>query len=113
MSIAETDLTKHNSIEAYFQAKQSELSPNVLNLKRRVLTYFFVKTFPSLRPKDTTTEHVREFLDHLDDSGLKYSSKRRYLEALSSFFSYSLRDQDLDGINGNPPGIVLEEYPRF
>jgi integrase/recombinase XerD len=113
MDLEEDGLAKHDVIVEYFETKEADLSSDVLDLNRRVLGYFFVETFPELAPKDTTTEHVREFLDRLESQNLEYNSKRRYLEALSSFFSYALQQKDIEYITFNPPGVVLEEYPRY
>jgi integrase/recombinase XerD len=109
----EEDLAKHDAIVDYFETKESKLSSDVLTFNRRVLGYFFVDTFPETEPSEITTEHVREFLDLLDERDLEYSSKRRYLEALSSFFSHALQRSEFDDIIGNPPGVLLEEYPRY
>lgn len=106
------ELSEYVAIAKYFDAKESTLSDNVLELNQRMFRFFFVETFPDLKPKETTTEHVRAFLGQLDEHGLKRNSKRRYLEALSSFFSYALSDQDLETISFNPPGVVLETYPQ-
>ncbi len=113
MDIEEDDLANHDMILDYFEIKETELSSDVLMLNRRVLEYFFIDSFPETEPSEVTTEHVHEFLDHLDKRGLEYSSKRRYIEALSSFFSHALQSAKFDEIIGNPPGVVLEEYPRY
>jgi integrase/recombinase XerD len=113
VDIEEDDLAKHKAVGDYFETKESELSLGVLTLNRRVLGYFFVDTFPEIEPSEITTIHVREFLDHLDERGLEYSSKRRYIEVLSAFFSHALQNSKFDGIIWNPPGVVLEEYPRY
>ncbi|MBX0325194.1 phage integrase N-terminal SAM-like domain-containing protein [Halomicroarcula sp. F13] len=105
-------LSEYEAILKYFDEKESSLSDDVLELNQRVLRFFFIEAFPDLSPKETTTEHVRDFLSQLDERDLKHSSKRRYLEVLSAFFSYSLRDEDIGAISFNPPGIVLKTYPR-
>lgn len=79
-------LSEYEVIMKYFDAKESSLSNDVLELNQRVLRFFFIETFPDLTPKETTTEHVRDFLVQLDERGLKHSLKRRYLEVLSAFF---------------------------
>lgn len=112
MDLNDDRLADYKAISKYFDAKESRLSSDGLDLKQRVLRYFFVETFPELTPKDVTPQDVREFLDELDERGLERSSKRRYLEVLSAFYSWALGNRDLDAITFNPPGVVLETFAR-
>ena len=48
----------------------------------------------------------------LDGRECGQNMKRRYLETLSSFYSWTMKRPRLEEITGNPAAVVLEEIPK-
>lgn len=113
MDIEDDAIADSKVLSAYLEDIESEVTSEVLKLKRRILKDFFGEVFPGVPPSAVEIKHVREYLNKLKEKDLKYSSRRRYMEVLSSFFRYALQKSEFEDIVGNPPKIVLEEYPRY
>jgi len=104
---------KHDAINDFIQQKQTTgRSPRTLNEYSRILKRYYHEHFPDLTPAATEVRHIEEYLRILDDRGVSQNTKRRYLESLSAFFSYSMKRPRFEDITGNPAGVVLEEIPK-
>lgn len=104
---------KHNCINEFVRQKRATgRSDRTLNRYSRVLQKFYHSHFPRLSPGETEVGHVEEYLVRLNQRGLSQNTKRGYLEALSSFFSWAVKRPRYEEITGNPAGVVLEEIPR-
>lgn len=68
--------------------------------------------FPELAPGEVQVRHIEEYISVLTARDLAQNSKRRYLESISSFYSWAMKRPRFDEINGNPAAVVLEEIPQ-
>lgn len=104
---------KHDDINDFLQYKQSVgRSPRTVNAYSRTLKKFYHEHFPEATPATTGTEQIEQYLAILDERELSRNTKRRYVETLSSFFSYAVKRERFPEITGNPAAVVLEELPR-
>lgn len=104
---------KHEDVNEFLQYKQSlGRSPRTMNAYSRVLKKFYHDHFPEATPATTGTEQIEQYLAMLDERELSRNTKRRYVESLSSFFSYAVKRERFSEITGNPAAVVLEELPR-
>lgn len=104
---------KHQDINDFLEYKQSlDRSPRTINAYSRVLKKFYHEHFPKATPSTTGTEHIEQYLAILDEREVSRNTKRRYVETLSSFFSYAVKRERFPQITGNPAAVVLEELPR-
>lgn len=104
---------KHEDINEFLQYKQSVgRSPRTVNAYSRVLKKFYHDHFPEATPATTGTKQIEQYLAMLDERDLSRNTKRRYVESISSFFSYAVKRERFPEITGNPAAVVLEELPR-
>jgi integrase/recombinase XerD len=104
---------KHSEIQEFLKSKQTMgRSDRTLNEYSRVLKKFYHKHFPELEPAETEVRHLEEYLAVLDERGLETNTKRRYLESLSAFFTWSMKRPRFESITGNPAAVLLEEIPK-
>ncbi|WP_226008328.1 tyrosine-type recombinase/integrase [Natrinema salinisoli] len=104
---------KHDEINEFLRQKEAMgRSPRTLNAYSRTLKKFYHEQFPDLKPAKTEVRHIEEYLHELNERDLSQNTKRRYLESLSSFFSYAMKRPRFEEINSNPAGVVLEEIPK-
>ena len=105
---------KHDEINKFLRQKEAMgRSPRTLNAYSRTLKRFYHEQFPELTPAETEVRHIEEYLHELNERDLSQNTKRRYLESLSSFFSYAMKRPRFEEINSNPAGVVLEEIPKL
>lgn len=108
-----TYTNKHEDVNEFLRYKQSlGRSPRTINAYSRVLRKFYHEHFPDATPATTGTEHIEQYVAILDERELSPNTKRRYVESLSSFFSYAVKRERFPEITGNPAAVVLEELPR-
>ena len=104
---------KHTVVNEFIQKKQAMgRADRTLNEYSRTLREFFHDTFPDTHPADITVGDIEEYVMHLDDRGCAQNTKRRYLESLSSFYSWAMKRPRFEDITGDPAGVVLEEIPK-
>lgn len=104
---------RHSEINEFIQKKQAMgRSPRTLNAYSRILKEFFHDIYPELRPHEVTVGHVENYVIQLDHRGCSHNTKRRYLESLSSFYTWALKRPRFEEITGDPAGVVLEELPK-
>lgn len=104
---------KHDEINEFLRQKEAMgRSPRTLNAYSRTLKKFYHEQFPELTPAGTEVRHIEQYLHELNERDLSQNTKRRYLESLSSFFSYAMKRPRFEEINSNPAGVVLEEIPK-
>lgn len=104
---------KHEDINEFLHYKESVgCSPRTLNAYSRILKKFYHEHFPEITPSKTGIEHIERYIVILEDRELSQNTKRRYVETLSSFFSYVVKRERFPEITGNPAAVVLEELPR-
>jgi integrase/recombinase XerD len=104
---------KHQTINTFLQYEESVgRSPRTINAYSRVLKKFYHEHFPEATPATTGIEHVEQYLAILAKRDLSRNTKRRYVESLSSFFSYAVKRERFPKITANPAAAVLEELPR-
>lgn len=105
--------TKHEEINEFIQRKrETGRSPRTLNAYSRILRKFFHEIYPDKHPADVTVEDVENYVSILSGRGLKRNTKRRYLESISAFYSWSMKRPRFQGITGDPAAVVLEELPK-
>lgn len=103
---------RHSEVNEFIQQKQNlGRSERTLNAYSRILREFFHDEFSDLTPGEVRVQHVEEYVSELTARGLAQNSKRRYLESISSFYSWAMKRPRFDDINGNPAAVVLEEIP--
>lgn len=104
---------KHNSVDYFIERKKVlGRSPRTLNAYSRTLNRFFHDEFPDHQPGEIGVAEIEEYLMRLDERGLSQNTKRRYLESLSSFYSFMMKRPQYADITGNPAAVVLEEIPQ-
>ena len=105
---------KHDEINEFLRQKEAMgRSPRTLNAYSRTLKKFYHEQFPELTSAETEVRHIEGYLHELNERDLSQNTKRRYLESLSSFFSYAMKRPRFEEINSNPAGVVLEEIPKL
>ncbi|MCJ0619721.1 tyrosine-type recombinase/integrase [Haloarcula hispanica] len=83
---------KHDEINEFLRQKEAMgRSLRTLNAYSRTLRKFYHEQFPELTPAETEVRHIEEYLHELSERDLSQNTKRRYLESLSSFFSYAMK----------------------
>ena len=92
--------------------QQMGRSPRTLNEYSRTLRAFFHDEFPEVAPSEVTVRHVEDYVGSLAQRDVSRNTKRRYLETLSSFFSWAMKRPRYADITGNPAAVVLEELPK-
>lgn len=103
----------HEDINELLRYKESVgRSPRTLNTYSRILRKFHHEHFPEITPSKTGTEPIEKYLVILEDRELSQNTNRRYVETLSSFFSYAVKREQFPEITGDPAAVVLEELPR-
>lgn len=104
---------KHEDVNQFLRYKQSVgRSPRTINAYSRVLRKFYHDNFPDTSPASTGTGHIEVYLGILDDRDVSRNTRRRYVESLSSFFSYAVKREEFPDITSNPAAAILEELPR-
>lgn len=113
---------KHDVVNEFLQKKAAVgRSEATLRKYSRTLRKFFHKYFPERSPDEITVQHVEEFLVRLEEDfhsertandEMSNKTKRVYLTALSSFYSWAMKRPRFDDITGNPAAVVLEEIPK-
>ena len=104
---------KHDVVNEFLEKKQSVgRSERTLNAYSRVLKRFFHDEFPDVDPAEVTVSHIDEYVVELNGRGCARNTKRRYLETLSSFYSWTLHRPGYEKFTGNPAAVVLEEIPK-
>lgn len=104
---------KYDDVNGFLQYKQSRgRSPRTVNAYSRILKKFYHEQFPEITPATTTIEHIERYPSELDRRELSRNTKRRYIESLSSFFTYAVKRERFPEITGNPAAVILEELPR-
>jgi integrase/recombinase XerD len=106
--------TKHDCLNQWLLRKDStnRCSRRTLNEYSRSVSKLFHHFYPEKHPTELTVGDVEEWVMDMNDRGLSDSSKRRYVENLSSFYQWAVKRPRFEDISGNPAGIVLEELPR-
>ena len=103
----------HDQINRFISRKKATgKSMRTLNSYSRVLREFFHDQFPDLEPKDVEIVHIEDYVAALNERDLSQNSIKKYLEVLSSFYSYAMKRPHFEGITGNPAAVVMEEIPR-
>lgn len=104
---------KHESINEFLRRKQvTGRSERTLNAYSRILKKFYHEEFSELQPEDTEVHRIEDYVMRLAQRDLSQNTKRRYLESLSAFFSYTMKRPRFEKITGNPAAVVLEEIPK-
>jgi len=104
---------KHEEVNEFLRYKQSVgRSHRTINAYSRILKKFYHDNSPEATPGTTGIEDVESYLAILEERELSRNTKRRYIESLSSFFSYAVKRERFSEITGNPAAVVLEELPR-
>ncbi len=106
-------VNKHDQINRFIDRKKATgKSTRTLNSYSRVLREFFHNLFPDLEPQKVKVIHIEEYVAALNDRDLSQNSIKKYLEILSSFYSYAMKRPHFEGITGNPAAVVMEEISR-
>jgi integrase/recombinase XerD len=97
-----------------FLSKKKSLgrSERTLNEYSRLLKRFFHDVFPEQSAGEIQVGHIEEYVTVLDGRECGQNTKRRYLETLSSFYTWTMKRPRLEEITGNPAAVVLEEIPK-
>jgi len=97
-----------------FLSKKKSLgrSERTLNEYSRLLKRFFHDVFPEQSAGEIQVGHIEEYVTVLDGRECGQNTKRRYLETLSSFYSWTMKRPRFEEITGNPAAVVLEEIPK-
>lgn len=104
---------KHDEVNYFIKRKKTTgRSLRTLNAYSRTLQNFFHEHYPDKTPAEITVHDIEEYLVTLDERDLSQNTKRRYLESLSSFYSYTTKRPRFENITGNPAAVVLEEIPH-
>ncbi|MBV0901412.1 site-specific tyrosine recombinase/integron integrase [Haloarcula salina] len=105
---------KHDEVTYFLTRKEATgRSTRTLNSYSRILREFFHDQFPDLSPDEVEIRHVEDYLMALTDRGVSQNSKKKYLEVLSSFYGYTMKRPQFEGITSNPAAVVMEEIPRI
>jgi len=100
----------HDCINDWLQSKASTgTSRRSLNTYSRTACRFFHDQFPDLSPQDVTVGDIEQYVRRLDDRDVSANTKRRYVESLSSFYTWAMKRPRFEEITGNPAAVVLEE----
>ena len=103
----------HDQINRFIDRKKATgKSTRTLNSYSRVLREFFHDEFPDLEPSEVEVLHVEDYVTALNDRDLSQNSIKKYLEVISSFYSYAMKRPHFEGITGNPAAVVMEEISR-
>lgn len=86
---------------------ERSLSPHTLEAYTRDverLIAFLEVSYPSAGAKETTTQHIENFLKHTHDLGVAARTQSRILSGIKAFFRYLI----LEGIIENDPSALCE-----
>jgi integrase/recombinase XerD len=104
---------KHDCINEFLERKQATgTSPRTLNAYSRILKKFYHEHYPDTHPSDTTVGDIENYILDLDARDCSQNTKRRYVESLSAFFTWTLQRPRFEDFTGNPARVVLEEIPK-
>lgn len=104
---------KHKCINDWLRSKDSTgASRRTLNAYSRIACKFFHEHFPETHPSAVTVGDIEAYVLDLNDRGVAQNTKRRYVESLSSFYTWALFRPRFEDITGNPAKVVLEELPK-
>lgn len=104
---------KHDCINDWLQSKHSTgKSRRTLNAYSRVACEFFHEFVPETAPADVAVGDIEAYVLELDDRAAAQNTKRRYVESLSSFYTWALFRPRFEDVTGNPAKVVLEELPK-
>lgn len=104
---------KHDCINDWLRSKDSTgKKRRTLNAYSRVAARFFHEWFPDTHPSEVTVGDIEEYVLDLNDREVARNTKRRYIESLSSFYTWALFRPRFEDITGNPAKVVLEEIPK-
>ncbi|WP_096389600.1 tyrosine-type recombinase/integrase [Halopenitus persicus] len=104
---------KHSCINDWLRSKDSTgKSRRTLNAYSRTAARFFHEWFPDTHPSEVTVGDIEEYVLDLNDREVARNTKRRYVESLSSFYTWALFRPRFEDITGNPAKVVLEEIPK-
>jgi len=105
---------KHDEVNYFITRKHATgRSERTLNSYSRILREFFHDQFPDLSPNEVEIRHVEDYLMALTERGVSQNSKKKYLEVLSSFYGYTMKRPQFEGITSNPAAVVMEEILEF
>lgn len=103
----------HECINDWLRSKDSTgKTRRTLNAYSRVACEFFHEFVPETVPKDVTVGDVEAYVLELNERDASQNTKRRYVESLSSFYTWALFRPRFEEITGNPAKVVLEELPK-
>lgn len=104
---------KHDAINDFLKRKKSlGRADSTLEEYSRVLRKFYHEHFSDLTPQETQVFHIEEYVYLLGERDASQNTKRKYLENLSTFFSWAMKRPRYEEINANPAAVVLEEIPK-
>lgn len=104
---------KHDCINDWLRSKHSTgKSRRTLNAYSRVACEFFHEFVPETAPADVSVGDVESYVLELEDRDASQNTKRRYVESLSSFYTWALFRPRFEDVTGNPAKVVLEELPK-
>ena len=104
---------KHSCINDWLRSKHSTgKSRRTLNAYSRVACEFFHEFAPETPPAAVTVGDVEAYVLELEERGASQNTKRRYVESLSSFYTWALFRPRFEEVTGNPAKVVLEELPK-
>jgi len=104
---------KHDCINEFLERKQATgTSLRTLNAYSRTLKKFYHEQFPDTHPSETTVGDIEEYVLELDARGCSQNTKRRYVESISAFFTWTLQRPRFEDFTGNPARVVLEDLPK-
>lgn len=104
---------KHECINDWLRSKDSTgKSRRTLHAYSRTAARFFHEFVPDTHPSEVTVGDIEQYVLDLNDRDVARNTKRRYVESLSSFYTWALFRPRFDDITGNPAKVVLEEIPK-
>ena len=104
---------KHECINDWLRSKEStDKSRRTLNTYSRTAARFFHEFLPDTDPSEVTVGDIEAYVLDLNDRGVARNTKRRYVESLSSFYTWALFRPRFEDITGNPAKVVMEEIPK-
>ena len=87
-------------------------SERTLNEYSRLLKRFFHDVFPEQSAGEIQVGHIEEYVTVLDGRECGQNTKRRYLETLSSFYSWTMKRPRFKEITGNLPLWCWRRFRR-
>jgi len=104
---------QHECVNEWLRSKASTgKSRRTLNSYSRTLARFFHEFLPDTHPSEVTVGDIEAYLLELDDRDVAQNTKRRYLESLSAFYTWTLHRLRFEDFTGNPARVVLEDVPK-